>query len=123
MILGEMLTNNHNGYCHLMKNTVISYAKAGFCVAVCVICSAYISHRLNLAKPLFLSEEFVCWIRVVTTALFATATLGRCGWGIQTWSGKSPAEMWNLWFFRVVYLCGLELLLIAFLVRPVVVNS
>jgi hypothetical protein len=103
-----------------MKKVVSSYGSALCWVAASVVLAVIAEHFINKAKLPFMTDDLVRGMRVVTGSLFAAATLGRCGWSIQTWGGDSPAERWNTRIFRCLYLFGFGLLLLSFLIKPTI---
>src|SRR6516225_9313684 len=103
-----------------MKRVVLSYGLALCWVAAGVALAVIGAHFINTARLPFVSDDLVRWMRVVTGLLFAAATLGRCGWSIQTWGGDSPAERWNTRIFRCLYLVGFALLVLSFLIKPTI---
>jgi hypothetical protein len=101
-----------------MKLVALSYGRALLYVGASVLSAVIGAHLLNSARLSFLSDDFVRWLRIFTSFLFASATLGRCGWDIQTWGGASPEEIWNLRVFRILYIVGFALLVLSFLIKP-----
>lgn len=50
---------------------------------------------------------------VSSAILLFVAGVGRLGWNVQTWSGNTPTERFNLWTFRGLSFVGLYLLLLS----------
>jgi len=103
-----------------MNKVVSSYGKAVGWVVASVIFAAILANFINTAKLPCVTDDLVRWMRVGTGSLFAAATLGRCGWGIQTWSEDTPPEKWNTRIFRCLYVIGFALLLLSFLIKPTI---
>jgi len=103
-----------------MKRVILSYGLALCWVTASVVLAVIVAHFINTAMLPFVTDDLVRVVRVVTGSLFAAATLGRCGWSIQTWGGDSPAQRWNTTIFRCLYLFGFGLLLLSFLIKPTI---
>jgi hypothetical protein len=102
----------------VMKQAACRYGKAFVWVILGALVAGVAAHFFNAAQVPFSSEHFVRLLRVGAASFFAAATLGRCGWDIQTWGGDSPAERWNMKIFRLLYVAGFVLVIFTFLVRP-----
>jgi uncharacterized membrane protein len=48
--------------------------------------------------------------------LLLVAGIGRIGWGIQSWSGESPAEVLDKWMFWVFSWLGTALLVVDYVI-------
>jgi hypothetical protein len=94
----------------------LSYAKAFAMVVIAIpagLCFGSVLHgRFSW------SETSIVVFRCIAVGLLATSALGRLGWTIQTWGGKSPAESSNLWIFRILYLVGLASTVASFCLKP-----
>jgi len=102
-----------------VKKVISNYVRAVRDVGITIGAAIVVAYFLNRSRFSFLSDDFVRWLRVGTTACFAVATLGRGGWDIQTIGGVSPAEKLNTAIFHVLYLLAFALVALSFLIHPV----
>ncbi len=89
-----------------------------FLMTASTVIAAYFSAPA-VSTMLSLQEDELAIARLAALTLVAWGVLGRSGWEIQSWKGKSPPERFNRWWFEVLYVVGLYCGAVGILLEPV----
>jgi len=71
----------------------------------------YCSIFTQIYFPIIVNSQFRLWLFLIGTGLLLVAAIGRLGWEIQTWSGKTPKEKLDKTLFWIFSVSGTFLLI------------
>lgn len=98
----------------LGKELVNSYRDAFFQVFITLLVAYFSAPYIS---------DYLCWsieqvkiIRLVAIGLVAWGVLGRIG--IQSWKGKTTAEICDKWLFKFLYLASVYIGCLGILIEP-----
>lgn len=103
---------------HAERVREIRRKHVGALVTVAIVCGVgfYVANVLNAHVAMSLYEIRV--LRLTSIVIVAASVLGRLGPDIETMDGNSPPEKMNSNAFRLFYLTGLFLAVIALFIEP-----